>query len=41
VFNNWTRPLDELHRFVEGADAWSPLTIDNDTKTAFHRCVAQ
>ena len=36
IFDDFTGPLDELHTFFVGADAWPLATLDNDTNTMFH-----
>jgi hypothetical protein len=37
IFNNWDKPIEELHQFFENSDKLDQITIDEDTKTRFHR----
>lgn len=37
IFNNWSKPIEELHQFFENSDKLEQITIDEDTKTKFHR----
>jgi hypothetical protein len=37
VFNNWQGKIENLYLFFEGSDKLNQITMDEDTKTRFHR----
>eukprot|EP01138_Halocafeteria_seosinensis_P009297 gb/GECG01009501.1/.p1 GENE.gb/GECG01009501.1/~~gb/GECG01009501.1/.p1 ORF type:complete len:315 (+),score=40.94 gb/GECG01009501.1/:1-945(+) len=37
IFDEFPLPLHQLHRYFDDSEEWEQLTIDNDTKTKFHR----
>jgi hypothetical protein len=37
IFDDWSGPIETLHEFFHGSDTLEQITIDNDTKTAFHQ----
>ena len=37
IFNNWEGTVETLYQFFENSDKLDQITIDEDTKTKFHR----
>jgi len=37
IFNGWSDRIEKLHLFFEDSDKLEQITIDQDTKTRFHR----
>ena len=37
IFHGWTGPIENLHCFFEDSDKLQQITIEEDTKTKFHR----
>lgn len=36
IFNNYDKPIENLHDFFDGSTNMPQITIDNDTKTNYH-----
>jgi len=37
IFDDWDKPIESLHEFFSDSNNIEQITIDNDTKTKFHR----
>lgn len=37
IFNSWKNPIEDLYQFFENSDKLDQITIEEDTKTKFHR----
>lgn len=37
IFDDWTEPIENLHKYFENSESLTQITIDDDTKTNFHK----